>query len=55
MKEEGKEEIVIDVKKPVYKHDLKHLEDELKKCIDEEDYLKAKSIKEKIDIEKKNQ
>jgi hypothetical protein len=55
MKEEGKEEILIDVKKPVYKHDLKHLEDELKKCIDEEDYLKAKSIKEKIDTEKKNQ
>jgi hypothetical protein len=54
MKEEGKEEIIIDIKKPVSKNDLKHLEDELKKCIDEEDYLKAKSIKEQIDIEKKN-
>ena len=54
MKQEGKEEIVIDIKKPVQKVDLKLLEDELKKSIDEEDYLKAKSIKEQIEIEKKN-
>lgn len=54
MKQEGKEEIVIDIKKPVQKVDLKLLEDELKKSIDEEDYLKAKSIKEQIETEKKN-
>lgn len=55
MKKEGKDSVTMDIRKPVSKIDLNHLEDELKKCIDEEDYLKAKTIKEKIDIEKKKQ
>jgi hypothetical protein len=54
MKDEGKEEIAVEIKKPLPKNDLKHLEEELKKCIEEENYLKAKTIKEKIDIEKEN-
>jgi len=53
MKKSGDEEMIIDIKKPVSKVDLKHLEDELQKSIDEEDYLKAKLIKEQIEAERK--
>jgi len=53
MNKSASEEIVIDIKKPVSKVDLKHLEDELQKSIEEEDYLKAKFIKEQIESEKK--